>query len=243
MLAFIQDDISEAQLEAMPVDNLESLKEWTYEQDGAGVKVLRSKTGVLQGCAVFPTTTWLAWQFRRRLLMFDGAHLSTISSRILLLATTIDADEATIVLTRASTRTKSKDTWRLFFEMIARSLKEAYDEDAEGLAIISDRQKGLGPAISEYLPDAWHYWCTQHLADNVGHKYIKAVEQKFRYAMQVTKRSEHAHSIKKRDQRAFGTRLQYIMNIGDKKRYVSPARLKRKQVTHRFGYCSSYVPC
>lgn len=192
MLAFIQDDISAAQVEEMPVHDLDTLKEWTHEYNGAGVKVLRLRTGVFLGCAVFPTATWLAWQFTRRLIMFDGAHLSSVFGGILLLATTIDADEATIVLAWAIVRTESKETWRFFFELIAQSLKDSYDEEAEGLAIISDRQKGLGPAVAEFFPDAWHYWCTQHLAENVGIKYSKAVEQKFRHAMQVTKRSEHA---------------------------------------------------
>lgn len=124
--------------------------------------------------------------------MFDSAHLSSVFGGILLLATTIDADEATIILVWAIVCTESKETWPFSFELIAQSLKDFYDEEAEGLAIIFDREKGLGPTISEFFPDAWHYWCTQHLAENVDYKYSNAVEKKFRHAMQVTKRSEHA---------------------------------------------------
>jgi hypothetical protein len=153
-----------------PIYDLEALLEWTANNNGASVKCLRSNK-FFEGAVIFPTVCQVAFTHSHKVVMFDGAHLSTTFGGNLLLATTVDPDEATIVIW-AIVRTESKATWRWFFEHIHTQLLDALNEEGEeGLAIILDRQKGLKPAVTEFFPNAWHYWCTQHLAANVGSLY------------------------------------------------------------------------
>lgn len=83
------------------------MRGWAHDHDGAQVRMKRSPEGVFEGVAVFPTASAIAWCYMRRLLMLDGAHLSTEFGGILLLATGVDVDEATVVLAWAIVRVES----------------------------------------------------------------------------------------------------------------------------------------
>jgi hypothetical protein len=65
--------------------------------DGASVRMKRSSY-VFKAAAVMPKACILAWQYCRKLLIFDGAHLSSKHGGILLLATTQDANNNTLIL-------------------------------------------------------------------------------------------------------------------------------------------------
>src|SRR5579871_4917125 len=106
------------------------------------------------------------------------------------------------LLHSVSFQLRIKKTGRRFFLLF---LHAGYDNDVEHpgepfleggpwpLSIISDRQKGLLPAIEELSIVDWtikHYYCTQHLASNVKEKFGTAIEKLFRRACQVSTRQE-----------------------------------------------------
>jgi len=96
---------------------------------------------------------------------------------------------------------ENKENWKTFLSFI---LTAGYDNDQrsgepflEGgpfpLSIISDRQKGLLPAICELsIVDFTikHYYCTQHLASNIKEKFGSAIEKLFRRACKVSTKQE-----------------------------------------------------
>jgi hypothetical protein len=139
LLAYLEDDYIEDNGD--PVVLSPGIKEFmAYSQrfNGAIVKVKQSRVSVFEAAIVFPTANQLAWHLCRQLIMFDGAHLLSPYHGILLLATAIDQDEATIVLAWAIVRSESIDTWCWFFNTIAEPILSSLDKD-EDLAIISDR--------------------------------------------------------------------------------------------------------
>ncbi|KAK7177878.1 hypothetical protein PSPO01_16072 [Paraphaeosphaeria sporulosa] len=76
-------------------------------------------------------------------------------------------------------RNESKESWLDFLHGFREYFLESLDttekecDDFEHLTIVSDRAKGLVPAIAEVFTQAIHYHCTQHLAENVGNEFRK----------------------------------------------------------------------
>lgn len=86
--------------------------------DGAYVRFKRSENNVFLAAAVLPTASLLAWHLNRKFLVFDGAHCSSKFGGILLIATTIDPDEETLILAWALVPSESQEWWSWFFELL-----------------------------------------------------------------------------------------------------------------------------
>lgn len=76
--------------------------------DGAFIRIKRSNN-MFQAAAILLTAIVIAWHHGRNLLVFDSAYCSSLYGGILLIATTIDANENTVVLTWAIVPTKSTE--------------------------------------------------------------------------------------------------------------------------------------
>lgn len=76
----------------------EEVEEQANNYDGARVKMKRIIDSVFQGLAVFYTACTIAQTYMRRLIMLNGAHLSTAFGGVILLSTGIDANEFIVVL-------------------------------------------------------------------------------------------------------------------------------------------------
>jgi len=232
LLRYIEDDLTSAVLSSEA-----SYIKLAAEYDGASIK-FKQNNDVFEAAAVFPMATRLTWEYCRSLLYLDGTHCSSKYGGILLLASTTDADENTLVLAWAIVPTESKEWWQWFLSFLSDDLYPTQSQSPRKLAIISDRGKGLCPAIEEYFPGAWHYWCTQHLAENVDALYLKEVTILFREAMQTTRKSTHTQLIEK-IRTIQPAAVDYINSIGDKARYcTSYAPLKNYP---RYGYITSNV--
>ena len=115
----------------------------------------------------------------------------------LFVAISLDSESQILPLAFSIFPQENKENWKTFLSFV---LTAGYDNDQrpgepflEGgpflLSIISDRQKGLLPAINELLIVDFtikHYYCTQHLASNVKEKFGTAIEKLFRRAYQVS---------------------------------------------------------
>src|SRR5579871_3222674 len=114
----------------------------------------------------------------------------------------LDGESQIIPLAFGIFPVENKENWKTFLSFV---LTAGYDNDVEHpgepfledgpfpLSIISDRQKGLLPAIEELSIVDWtikHYYCTQHLASNVKEKFGTAIEKLFRRACQVSTKQE-----------------------------------------------------
>ncbi len=96
---------------------------------------------------------------------------------------TLDPDEEIFLLAQAIVTSESRDIWRWFLEIFFQAFKRTGN-----LSIISDRQKGLQPAVDDITPedlDIWHYFCTQHLRQNVKRQFRKEITKLFMKAALV----------------------------------------------------------
>ncbi|KAG8383967.1 hypothetical protein BUALT_Bualt04G0068900 [Buddleja alternifolia] len=107
------------------------------------------RKGVLQGC--------------RPLIGVDGCHLKGSHKGILLTAVGLDPNNCIFPICYSVTEAEDKETWKWFLELVIGDLG-IYDQDK--WTFISDRQKGLLPALYELLPDIEHRYCVMHMYNN-----------------------------------------------------------------------------
>jgi transposase-like protein len=91
------------------------------------------------------------------------------------LATILDAEDNVIILAFAIVPSESLDSWNFLFQ----NLEFAVEVDNDDIVIISDRDKGLGPASSRTISNAIHSHCCIHIAANVQCKYKTAAKKAF----------------------------------------------------------------
>lgn len=141
-------------------------------------------------CQVAPRACIHAFRHNRRLICLDGAHMKIERELVLLIVTTLDANENTLPLMWGFAKNETIESWTQFLSYFREFFLDSIPEEEkrasfEYLTVISDRGKGLAPAVTSILPKAFHYHCTQHLAANVGNAFGKNVEKLFRAACLV----------------------------------------------------------
>lgn len=161
-----------------------------YAMSRANVTVSRDSNDQFEWCYVAPRACIYAFWHSRRFLCLDGAHMKSESELVLLIITTLDANENTLPLMWGYAKSESIESWTNFLygfrEYFLEINADKTERDSfEYLCIISDRAKGLAPAVAEVFPKAYHYHCTQHLAANVGDEFGKKCEKAFRAACLV----------------------------------------------------------
>ncbi|KAK1276034.1 hypothetical protein QJS04_geneDACA012903 [Acorus gramineus] len=97
----------------------------------------------------------------------DGCHLKGRYKGILLSATSLDGNGNLFPLAFAVVESESRETWKWFLE----GLHEAIVGMVEGLALMSDRDKGLEAAVLIVFPMAEHRTCVRHLYKNFKKKH------------------------------------------------------------------------
>jgi hypothetical protein len=171
--------------------NTELDDEGNYATSRANAAISRDDDGTFEWCHVAPRACIHAFWHSRRFICVDGAHMKSDNNLVLLIITMLDSNEEILPLMWGFARNESKESWLDFLhgfrEYFLDNLEMTEQErtNFEYLTIVSDRAKGLIPAISEVFPKAFHYYCTQHLAENVGNEYGKKVERVFRTACLV----------------------------------------------------------
>ncbi|CAL9003282.1 unnamed protein product [Prunus brigantina] len=108
-----------------------------------------SKKGFLEGC--------------RPVVGVDGCHLKGPCSGQILTAVGVDGNNGMFPLAYAVVEIESKASWIWFLELLIADLGIQ-----NGLAwvFISDKQKGLIPAMQTVLPNTEHRMCVRHLYNN-----------------------------------------------------------------------------
>ena len=199
--------------------------EGNYATSRANAAISRSDDGIFEWCHVAPRACIYAFRHCRRFLCFDGAHLKSNNSLVLLVATTLDSNEEILPLMWGLAKSESSDSWleflRAFREYFLKNpVTSEQDREAfEYLTIISDRAKGLIPAVAQVFPKAFHYHCTQHLAENVGNEHGRKIEKIFRAGCQVESKTEFRTCLDQVESLS-ATARQYLNQI-DRKHYAT----------------------
>ena len=98
----------------------------------------------------------------RPVIVVDGSYLWGKYPGVLLVAVTHDANHKLLPIAFAFAEAERRDSWESFLVNLFISLWEL-----PNLTIVSNRQKGLIPALKTTIPAAMHYYCCRHIAKNI----------------------------------------------------------------------------
>ncbi|GJY88113.1 mutator type transposase [Tanacetum coccineum] len=101
---------------------------------------------------------------KRDLLGLDGCFMSGPYPGQILTAVGVDPNNGTYPLAYAVVEAETKDSWNWFLDCLGDDLELARNSN---FTFISDRQKGLIPALQEMFPAAEHRFCLKHIYDNM----------------------------------------------------------------------------
>ncbi|GKB31068.1 mutator type transposase [Tanacetum coccineum] len=100
----------------------------------------------------------------RDFLGLDGCFLSGPYPGQILTAVGVDPNNGIYPLAYAVVESESKDSWKWFLDCLGDDLELFRNSN---FTFISDRQKGVIPAIAENFPKAEHRFCLKHIYDNM----------------------------------------------------------------------------
>nr|GEY50068.1 transposase, mutator type [Tanacetum cinerariifolium] len=101
---------------------------------------------------------------KRDLLGLDGCFLSGSYPGWILTAVRVDPNNGIYPFAYAIVKSENKDSWKWFLECVGDDL---YLFINSNFTFISDRQKGIIPAIAESFPIVEHRFCLKHIYDNM----------------------------------------------------------------------------
>ncbi|GJY24777.1 mutator type transposase [Tanacetum coccineum] len=94
----------------------------------------------------------------------DGCFMSGPFPGQILTAVGVDPNNGTYPLAYAVVETETKESWTWFLDCLGDDLQLARNSN---FTFITDRQKGLVPALQEMFPAAEHRYCLKHIYDNM----------------------------------------------------------------------------
>ncbi|KAJ9535292.1 hypothetical protein OSB04_un001609 [Centaurea solstitialis] len=100
----------------------------------------------------------------RELLGLDGAFMKGPYPGQILSAVGIDPNIGTYPLAYAIVEAETKDSWSWFLEYLKDDLELHTNSN---FTFISDRQKGIIPAVAKVFPSAEHRFCLRHIHENM----------------------------------------------------------------------------
>ena len=125
---------------------------------------LEAKDGSFHRLFIAPGPTAEAFRYCRRFIALDGTYWRNRWDLRLLLAVARDGEDEILPLAWAIVPSESEDNWRFFLKHFKAAFREVDDET---VLAVSDRAKGLEPAMRAELPRVCHTYCAQHLAENI----------------------------------------------------------------------------
>nr|XP_043620282.1 uncharacterized protein LOC122592140 [Erigeron canadensis] len=100
----------------------------------------------------------------RELLGLDGAFMSGPFPGQVLTAVTLDSNNAIYPVAYVVVEAETLNSWTWFLECLGEDLDL---ERNSNFTFISDRQKGLIPALAKVFPCAEHRYCVKHIHENM----------------------------------------------------------------------------
>ncbi|CAI5468051.1 unnamed protein product [Closterium sp. Yama58-4] len=113
-----------------------------------------------------PSATRESLKTCRPLIAMDGTFLIRAQKATLQYANAMDGNQQIIPIAWALVESETKDTWTWFCRLFDKHCSDWKGRD--DASIISDRDKGLIPAVKEVFPEkVAHYFCGWHMQQNV----------------------------------------------------------------------------
>ncbi|KAI3704867.1 hypothetical protein L1987_75096 [Smallanthus sonchifolius] len=105
---------------------------------------------------------------RRELLGLDGCFMKGPFPGQILTAVGVDANNGIYPVAYALVESETFSSWSWFLECLGEDLDLAFNSN---FTFISDRQKGIIPAIAKVFPSAEHRYCLRHIHENMKQKW------------------------------------------------------------------------
>jgi zinc finger SWIM domain-containing protein 3 len=113
---------------------------------------------------IAPGATQEAFRWCRPFIALDGTFVKTRWNLTILIAATMDGDNQILPLAWGFVPTESNDSWSFFLSHFRQTFPSI---DNATVTTISDRSKGLEPAMTAELSHTIHLYCCYHLQENL----------------------------------------------------------------------------
>ncbi|XP_074283347.1 uncharacterized protein LOC141607897 [Silene latifolia] len=156
--------------------------------------------GVIAGC--------------RSLIGVDGTHLKGNHGGVLLTAVALDGNNEIFPLAVSVVESENKDSWSSFFLHLKNTLK---DSGGDNWTVISDRQKGVEPALNNVWPEAYRRFCARHLCKNFKADYPGVLMNKlFWRVVNATSEFSFKKALELIVQHGGRGAARWLLDLGDK---------------------------
>ena len=99
----------------------------------------------------------------RPIICLDGCHIKTKYGGQLLTTVGMDPNDCIYPIALAVVEVESLASWKWFLQTLKDDLKI---DNTQPWTIMTDKQKGLIPAVQQVFPDSEHRFCVRHLYSN-----------------------------------------------------------------------------
>ncbi|XP_048235198.1 uncharacterized protein LOC107261254 [Ricinus communis] len=108
------------------------------------------------------------FKFCRPFISLDGCWLKGVFGGQFLTAVGLDANDCIYPIAWCVVQKENKENWKWFLELLAQDvgITNSYQ-----WVFMTDRQKGLIPAIEELFPNSEHRFCVRHVHNNFRKKF------------------------------------------------------------------------
>lgn len=156
-----------------------------------------------------------AYREMRKVIMVDGCHLKGPYKLILLVAVGLDGEGNILPIAWGVVWAENKDNWRAFLDFLINSLKKTHDRRLRSTIFVTDRQKGLIPALEEGFIDGKprHFFCIHHISGNIAEEYGQGARKLFMSLAYATTKEAFRQILDKIDKEGAGGLKDYIEKI------------------------------
>ncbi|XP_074290438.1 uncharacterized protein LOC141617155 [Silene latifolia] len=154
----------------------------------------------------------------RSLIGVDGAHLKGNHGGVLLSAVALDGNNEMFPVAIGVVEAENKESWSKFFMFLKQCVSGS---GGINWTIISDRQKGVDPALKMVWPDAYRRFCARHLCKNFKQEYLRILMHKL-FWMVVDATSEYTFkkALEKVVQHGGNGCARWFLDLGDKEQCI-----------------------
>jgi hypothetical protein len=219
---------------------------------GSEIGYSRDANNCIKDLHVFPGFMNESLQFVRPVVSLDAAHLKSAQKGTLYVASVLSgANEVYPIGFMIAAGNEDGATWRKMLMLLKEACpilsQQGFEDDSHvdgsdyryPFSFISDRDKGLKPALREVFPNNAETSCAKHIEANVCQRYGKQCSR-FIYAMAKTFSARYANHLLEQVKMIKPAAAEYIENINDTTFWQSIDWLdKGKKLPPRHGIVTS----
>jgi hypothetical protein len=137
----------------------------------------------------------------------DGTFLKNMVGGILLIACFRNGNKEIQIIACGVVSIENEENWSWFFDLLFKNLT------TPPAFIISDRDKGLVPALAKVAPGIMHFYCFRHLMENFNRKFKSKALRNIAWKLSRSRCQSDYMSAAEELEKANPAALQWLMDI------------------------------